>query len=213
MIYGNVISHSTLESLWFGVPVAMWPLYAPNNAFEWDFYGESPNVKAHEQELGIKEMMEKDSDVRKRLKDMVRSKKALMVDCSSYNSFGRFVDQISPLICQRLLIILKENFLKIQKVKENFLGKFVTFYLCCLHVTISLLRALKYYVVKCIFFYYSNISDDLEDVAIYIWLVHIILKQLCHTASYTSILTSPNHFSNWDGTNVKDRLQNDFLFS
>ena len=116
------------------MPVAMWPLYAANNAFELvrelglaveinieymkDFYGESPNVKAHEQERGIKEMMEKDSDVRKRLKDMVRSKKALMVDCSSYISFGRFVDQISPLICQRLLIILKENFENSKSIRK-----------------------------------------------------------------------------------------------
>ncbi|TQE06680.1 hypothetical protein C1H46_007746 [Malus baccata] len=116
---GGFVSHcgwnSTLESLWFGVPVAAWPVYAEQqlNAFELvrelglavevnmeyrrDLYGEYPNVvKAHELERGIKELMEKDSDVRKRVKYMSeKSKKALMVGGSSYNSLGRFLDQIS----------------------------------------------------------------------------------------------------------------------
>ncbi|XP_007215289.2 putative UDP-glucose flavonoid 3-O-glucosyltransferase 3 [Prunus persica] len=115
---GGFVSHcgwnSTLESLWFGVPVATWPMYAEQqlNAFELvrelglaveikmeyrrDFYGESPKVvKAEEIERGIREVMVQDSDLRKRVKEMSeKGKKALMDGGSSHSSLGHFLHQI-----------------------------------------------------------------------------------------------------------------------
>ncbi|XP_008229637.1 PREDICTED: putative UDP-glucose flavonoid 3-O-glucosyltransferase 3 [Prunus mume] len=115
---GGFVSHcgwnSTLESLWFGVPVATWPMYAEQqlNAFELvrelglaveinmeyrrSFYGDSPKVvKAEEIERGIREVMVQDSDLRKRVKETSeKSKAALMDGGSSHSSLGHFLDQI-----------------------------------------------------------------------------------------------------------------------
>ncbi|KAL6144144.1 hypothetical protein ACLB2K_054839 [Fragaria x ananassa] len=111
---GGFVSHcgwnSTLESLWFGVPVATWPLYAEQqvNAFQlvkelgiaveidMSYREEGPVVVTAEKiERGIKELMELDSDIRKRVRQVSdNSKKALMDGGSSYASLGHFIDQI-----------------------------------------------------------------------------------------------------------------------
>lgn len=92
---GGFVSHcgwnSLLESLWFGVPTAAWPLYAEQkfNAFEmveelglavqikryWrgDHLGgvaAVDMVKAEEIERAVRCLMEQDSEVRKRVKEM-----------------------------------------------------------------------------------------------------------------------------------------------
>ncbi|ONI17876.1 hypothetical protein PRUPE_3G184700 [Prunus persica] len=111
---GGFVSHcgwnSTLESLWFGVPMATWPVYAEQqlNAFElvrelglavaikMDYRRDTQVVvSAEEIERGIREVMEDDSDVRKRVKEMSeKSKKALTEGGSSHSSLGHFLDQI-----------------------------------------------------------------------------------------------------------------------
>ncbi|PRQ52253.1 putative UDP-glucose flavonoid 3-O-glucosyltransferase 3 [Rosa chinensis] len=111
---GGFVSHcgwnSTLESLWHGVPVATWPLYAEQqlNAFQlveelelaveidMSYRSESPVlVSAKEIERGIREVMKRDNDIRNRVKEMSeKGKKALMDGGSSYSSVGQFIDQI-----------------------------------------------------------------------------------------------------------------------
>ncbi|XP_050383968.1 UDP-glucose flavonoid 3-O-glucosyltransferase 6-like [Argentina anserina] len=111
---GGFVSHcgwnSTLESLWFGVPVATWPLYAEQqlNAFkllkelriaveiDMSYRKDGPVVVSSQKiESGIKDLMELDSDTRKRVKQMSdNGKKALMDGGSSYASLGQFLDQI-----------------------------------------------------------------------------------------------------------------------
>ncbi|KAI5339868.1 hypothetical protein L3X38_019141 [Prunus dulcis] len=52
-------------------------------------------VSAEEIGRGIREVMEKDSDTRERVKEMsVKSKKALLDGGSSHSSLGCFIDQI-----------------------------------------------------------------------------------------------------------------------
>lgn len=111
---GGFVSHcgwnSTLEALWFGVPIATWPLYAEQqmNAFElvkelglgveikMDYRkGESKDVSAEEIEKGIRRVMEHDSELRKKVKDMKeKSRKALMDGGSSLIWLGRFTEDV-----------------------------------------------------------------------------------------------------------------------
>ncbi|CAL2248926.1 unnamed protein product [Prunus armeniaca] len=110
---GGFVSHcgwnSTLESLWCGVPIATWPLYAEQqlNAFglvkelglgveiKMDYKQDIEVVSSEEIERGIRRVMEKDSDIRARVKEISeKSKKALTDGGSSYSSLGRFLDQI-----------------------------------------------------------------------------------------------------------------------
>lgn len=111
---GGFVSHcgwnSVLESIWYGVPIATWPFYAEQqvNAFELvkelklaveiDIgYRKDSGVVVSSQDIekGIKEVMEQDSELRKRVKEMSHmSKKALVDDGSSYSSLDRFIDQI-----------------------------------------------------------------------------------------------------------------------
>ncbi|CAL8138516.1 unnamed protein product [Prunus armeniaca] len=110
---GGFVSHcgwnSTLESLWCGVPIATWPLYAEQqlNAFglvkelglgveiKMDYKQDSEVVSSEEIERGIRQVMLKDSDIRARVKEISeKSKKALTDGGSSYSSLGRFLDQI-----------------------------------------------------------------------------------------------------------------------
>ncbi|XVE72397.1 hypothetical protein DITRI_Ditri11bG0036200 [Diplodiscus trichospermus] len=116
---GGFVSHcgwnSTLESIWFGVPIATWPLYAEQqlNAFELvkdlglaveikmdyrkDNLGndEVEIVRAETIERGIRCLMEQDSDVRKRAKEMSeKSRKALMNGGSSHSALCRFINDV-----------------------------------------------------------------------------------------------------------------------
>ncbi|KAF2305934.1 hypothetical protein GH714_008988 [Hevea brasiliensis] len=97
---GGFVSHcgwnSILESIWFGVPIATWPMYAEQqfNAFlmvtelglgveiKMDYRRESEIiVSAQDIERGIRCVMEHDSEIRKRVKEMSEnSKKALKDD-------------------------------------------------------------------------------------------------------------------------------------
>ncbi|KAK3227298.1 hypothetical protein Dsin_007160 [Dipteronia sinensis] len=115
---GGFVSHcgwnSTLESLWFGVPIATWPMYAEQqfNAFQLvrelglaveikmdyrkDFTIENAVIVTSEEiERGIRCLMEYDTDIRKRVKEMsVMSRKTLMDGGSSFSSLGRFISDV-----------------------------------------------------------------------------------------------------------------------
>ncbi|KAI4305548.1 hypothetical protein L6164_028908 [Bauhinia variegata] len=109
---GGFVSHcgwnSILESLWFGVPILTWPLYAEQQinafqmvkdlglAFEFKFdtrrYSDDI-VKADEITKAVKYLMEEDNDVRKKVKDMsVKSRKTLKAGGSSYASVERWIE-------------------------------------------------------------------------------------------------------------------------
>ncbi|PNY06071.1 UDP-glucose flavonoid 3-O-glucosyltransferase 6-like protein [Trifolium pratense] len=115
---GGFVSHcgwnSTLESIYFGVPIATWPLFAEQqtNAFELvhelkigveialdykvDFNG-GPNylVTADKIEKGITNVLDTDGEVRKNMKEMSeKSKKTLSEGGSSYTYLGRLIDYI-----------------------------------------------------------------------------------------------------------------------
>ncbi|XP_062076681.1 anthocyanidin 3-O-glucosyltransferase 2-like [Humulus lupulus] len=115
---GGFVSHcgwnSTLESLWFGVPMATWSLFAEQrlNAFmlvkefrlaveiKFDYRrgfdeGTTVIVKAEEIAVGIRKLMEPNNDIRKRVKDISeKGKKALLEGGSSYSSMCRFVNVV-----------------------------------------------------------------------------------------------------------------------
>ncbi|KAJ8770501.1 hypothetical protein K2173_017992 [Erythroxylum novogranatense] len=119
---GGFVSHcgwnSTLESLWYGVPIATLPIYGEQqvNAFllveEWglgveikmDFrrniFVEIPStttviVAADVIERGIKSVMEGDNEVRKRVKEMSKKcRQALMEGGSSHASLGYLIEDI-----------------------------------------------------------------------------------------------------------------------
>ncbi|KAK4277682.1 hypothetical protein QN277_015642 [Acacia crassicarpa] len=113
---GGFLSHcgwnSILESIYYGQPMATWPLYSEQqlNAFELareldlgveiclDYRMEFGNVSrsgvvsAERIEKAIKQVMERESEVRKKVKEMSEiSKRALMEGGSSYSHLGRFV--------------------------------------------------------------------------------------------------------------------------
>ncbi|PNX91884.1 UDP-glucose flavonoid 3-O-glucosyltransferase 6-like protein [Trifolium pratense] len=115
---GGFVSHcgwnSTLESIYFGVPVATWPLFAEQqtNAFELvtelktaveialdyrvELFG-GPNylLTADKIEGGIRNVLEKDGEVRKKVKEMSeKSRKTLLEGGSSYNYLGHLIDNI-----------------------------------------------------------------------------------------------------------------------
>ncbi|KAL9246031.1 hypothetical protein vseg_019615 [Gypsophila vaccaria] len=117
---GGFVSHcgwnSMLESLWFGVPVATWPMYAEQqlNAFalvkelevaveiRMDYkrdviIGGKTNflVTAKEIENGIKSLMNMDEKTRERVKKMREAgKNAIEKGGSSYNYLERFIDDV-----------------------------------------------------------------------------------------------------------------------
>ncbi|OAY44943.1 anthocyanidin 3-O-glucosyltransferase 1-like [Manihot esculenta] len=114
---GGFVSHcgwnSILESIWFGVPVATWPMYAEQhfNAFQMvielglaveikmDYRNDSEEiVKCDEIERGIRCLMKHDSDRRKKVKVMSeKSRKALMDGGSSYYWLDRFINDVMKL--------------------------------------------------------------------------------------------------------------------
>ncbi|CAA7019685.1 unnamed protein product [Microthlaspi erraticum] len=116
---GGFVTHcgwnSMLESLWFGVPTAAWPLYAEQkfNAFEMvEELGLAVEIKrywrgdilagaaadlvmAEEIERGIKRLMEEDSEVRKRVKEMSEKCRVALTDGgSSRIALQKFIQDV-----------------------------------------------------------------------------------------------------------------------
>ncbi|KAF3450064.1 hypothetical protein FNV43_RR06143 [Rhamnella rubrinervis] len=110
---GGFVSHcgwnSILESLWYGVPIATWPIYAEQqlNAFEMvkelrlaveirlDYREGSGLVLAEEVERGIKKLMEDDEEVRRKAKEMRdKSRMALMENGSSMVALASLVEEL-----------------------------------------------------------------------------------------------------------------------
>lgn len=108
---GGFVSHcgwnSVLESLWFGVPIATWPMYAEQqfNAFEMvvelglaveidmGYRKESGLiVNSDKIERAIRNLMENNDEKRKKVKEMrEKSKMALIDGGSSFISLGDFI--------------------------------------------------------------------------------------------------------------------------
>lgn len=111
---GGFVSHcgwnSILESIWYGVPIAVWPIYAEQqlNAFQivrdlglaaeikLDYHDTDRNlVSAQEIERGIKCVMDGNSELREKVKDMKeKSREAVMDGGSSHSSLGCFMEEI-----------------------------------------------------------------------------------------------------------------------
>ncbi|CAK8538716.1 unnamed protein product [Lathyrus sativus] len=115
---GGFVSHcgwnSILESIYFGVPIAAWPIHSEQqtNAFELvcelktgvevaldyreGYYGERNYVvTADKIERGIKSVLDKNGEVRKKVKEMSeKSKKTLLEGGSSYSYLGNLIDYI-----------------------------------------------------------------------------------------------------------------------
>ncbi|XP_059653400.1 anthocyanidin 3-O-glucosyltransferase 2-like [Cornus florida] len=116
---GGFVSHcgwnSTLESVWCGVPMAAWPLYAEQqlNAFEMvrelglaveikmDFRKDPSRdinqepLTAEEIETGIRKVMTNDQEIRKKVNEMKeKSREAMMEGGSSYISLGRLIEDV-----------------------------------------------------------------------------------------------------------------------
>ncbi|WRX33194.1 UDP-glucuronosyl/UDP-glucosyltransferase - like 10 [Theobroma cacao] len=110
---GGFVSHcgwnSILESLWFGVPIVTWPMYAEQqlNAYlmkelglavvmRLDYRrGRSDLVMAEEIEKAIQLVMDGGSDLRKKVKEMAEmARKAVMKGGSSFISIGRLIEDM-----------------------------------------------------------------------------------------------------------------------
>ncbi|XP_057971528.1 UDP-glycosyltransferase 43-like [Malania oleifera] len=110
---GGFVSHcgwnSILESLWFDVPIATWPIYAEQqmNAFEMvrelglsmeirlDYRHGGELVRAEEVERGVKQLMEGDGEVRRRVQVMgEKGRTAVMEGGSSYQAVGRLIEEL-----------------------------------------------------------------------------------------------------------------------
>ncbi|CDY56276.1 BnaA09g55800D [Brassica napus] len=111
---GGFVSHcgwnSVLESLWFGVPIATWPLYAEQqlNAFTMvtelglavelrlDYVSTKKEiVKAEEISEAIRSLMDGENTVRGRVKEKAEAaRKALMDGESSFVGVKRFMDDL-----------------------------------------------------------------------------------------------------------------------
>ncbi|KAL0362165.1 UNVERIFIED_CONTAM: UDP-glycosyltransferase 71E1 [Sesamum calycinum] len=115
---GGFVSHcgwnSTLESMWYGVPMAVWPLSVEQqmNAFllvkdlgvaveiKMDYQrnlmgGSNMIVKAEEIENGIRRLMQPQSEIRVNVEAMkLRSRMALAENGSSLDFVGRFIQDV-----------------------------------------------------------------------------------------------------------------------
>uniref|UniRef100_A0A6N2LN31 Glycosyltransferase n=1 Tax=Salix viminalis TaxID=40686 RepID=A0A6N2LN31_SALVM len=114
---GGFVSHcgwnSTLESIFSGVPIATWPLYAEQqfNAFEMvielglaveiridyrkDLSKDGIIVSSEDIQRGLKLLMDPESEIRKKVKEMSQlSRKALMEDGSSYSALAHLIEDI-----------------------------------------------------------------------------------------------------------------------
>lgn len=111
---GGFVSHcgwnSILESLWHGVPIATWPIYAEQqmNAFEmvkelrlaieirFDYREGSEIVLAEELENCMRKLMKDDDEVRAKVKDMrEKGMIAIMENGSSHKSLQTLVENLS----------------------------------------------------------------------------------------------------------------------
>ncbi|XP_019098146.1 PREDICTED: UDP-glycosyltransferase 71B5-like [Camelina sativa] len=117
---GGFVTHcgwnSMLESLWFGVPMVTWPLYAEQkvNAFEMVeelglavetrkcirgdllMVSEMETVTAEDIERATRCVMEQDSDVRKRVTEMAeKCRVALMDGGSSHLALQKFIQDVT----------------------------------------------------------------------------------------------------------------------
>ncbi|XP_058007063.1 anthocyanidin 3-O-glucosyltransferase 1-like [Hevea brasiliensis] len=111
---GGFVSHcgwnSILESIWFGVPIATWPLFAEQqfNAFEMvvelglaveikmDYRNDSGViVNCDEIERGIRCLMKHDGEKRRKVKEISeKSRRALMEGGSSYSYLGSLIKDV-----------------------------------------------------------------------------------------------------------------------
>jgi hypothetical protein len=111
---GGFVSHcrwnSILESLWHGMPIVTWPIYAEQqlNAFKMvrelglamemrlDYRsGGGDLVMADEIEKAVRGVMDGGSEVRKKVKEMgEKARKAVMEGGSSFASIGQFIDDM-----------------------------------------------------------------------------------------------------------------------
>ncbi|KAI5321735.1 PREDICTED: UDP-glycosyltransferase [Prunus dulcis] len=111
---GGFVSHcgwnSILESLWHGVPIVTWPMYAEQqlNAFRMvkelglalemrlDYKkGGGEVVRADEIERAVVAVMDKESEVRKKVKQMGEmTRKAVKDGGSSFAYVGRFIEDV-----------------------------------------------------------------------------------------------------------------------
>ncbi|KAF2293820.1 hypothetical protein GH714_005018 [Hevea brasiliensis] len=112
---GGFVSHcgwnSILESIWFGVPIATWPLFAEQqfNAFEMvvelglaveikmDYRNDSGViVNCDEIERGIRCLMKHDGEKRRKVKEISeKSRRALMEGGSSYSYLGSLIKDVT----------------------------------------------------------------------------------------------------------------------
>ncbi|KAJ6756686.1 GLYCOSYLTRANSFERASE [Salix purpurea] len=114
---GGFVSHcgwnSTLESILSGVPIATWPLYGEQqfNAFEMvielglaveikmdyrkDLSKDGIIVSSEDIQRGLKLLMDPESEIRKKVKEMSQlSRKALMEDGSSFSALAHLIEDI-----------------------------------------------------------------------------------------------------------------------
>uniref|UniRef100_A0A161ZTW0 UDP-glycosyltransferase n=1 Tax=Daucus carota subsp. sativus TaxID=79200 RepID=A0A161ZTW0_DAUCS len=118
---GGFVSHcgwnSILESIWCGVPIATWPMYAEQqvNAFQlvvdlglaaeikMDYRKDrvadmesTGVVSAEEIERGIRRVMDGESEMRKKMKELKDAcRKATQPGGSSYTSLGEFIQDVT----------------------------------------------------------------------------------------------------------------------
>ncbi|XP_027332281.1 UDP-glycosyltransferase 71K1-like isoform X1 [Abrus precatorius] len=116
---GGFLSHcgwnSILESLWFGVPILTWPIYAEQqlNALMMREFGLAVElrvdyrigrdfVKAEEIEKGLKQLMDRDNTVHKKVQEMKEmARKAVLKGGSSFISVEKLIDNM---MVQELII-------------------------------------------------------------------------------------------------------------
>ena len=110
---GGFVSHcgwnSILESLWFGIPIVTWPLFAEQqlNAFKLvkelglavemklEYRNGDHLVLQDEVEKAISCVMEGNSDVRRRVKEMGESSRKAVIDGgSSFTSLGLLIEDM-----------------------------------------------------------------------------------------------------------------------
>ncbi|WRX16354.1 UDP-glucuronosyl/UDP-glucosyltransferase - like 10 [Theobroma cacao] len=123
---GGFVSHcgwnSILESIWYGVPIATWPLYAEQqlNAFELvtelelaveiraDYRKGSDLVSPEELERALRRLMKGNDEVRRKMREMKqKSRVALMPNGSSYKSLASLIEELTAEIAIKKVEILE----------------------------------------------------------------------------------------------------------